>query len=123
MAHLEALEHRRLLSFTVAVNWQVGAGPQGVVTTDFNNDGRLDPVTSNPSDFTISVLLGDGPGEFGAAAHFDAWATATDPPEWLADYTERDAALAIADLNEHGKLDVATVHRYSRPALVTVRRV
>jgi hypothetical protein len=113
----EALEDRRLLSFTPAVNYQVGAGPQAVVATDFNNDGRLDLVTSNPSDFNISVLLGDGQGGFGAAAHFDASpnAAANRADPWFADHPERDASLVIADFNEDGKLDVATVHRYRDP--------
>jgi len=110
----EALEDRSLLSLTPAVSYSVGTEPQAVVAADFNKDGRLDLVTSNPSDFTISLLIGDGQGGFGAAAHFDAWPTATDPP-WVADYTERDASLVIADFNEDGKLDVATVHRYRDP--------
>ena len=43
-ACFETLEARQLMSFTPAVNYQVGASayPQAVVTADFNNDGHLD---------------------------------------------------------------------------------
>ncbi len=37
------------------------------MTADFNNDGHLDLATANPDDGTVSVLLGDGQGGFGAA--------------------------------------------------------
>src|SRR3954467_3667484 len=66
--HFEALEDRRLLSFTPAVNHQVGTNPLAVVTADFNNDGKLDVVTANAGNTGgISVLLGNGAGGFGAA--------------------------------------------------------
>jgi hypothetical protein len=98
--HIEALEDRCLPSFSPAVSYPGGSSPQSLATADFNNDGRLDLVTSNPGDNTICVLLGDGQGGFGSAADFDAW-----PTELVADR----ASLAVADFNQDGSLDVATV--------------
>jgi Calx-beta domain/FG-GAP-like repeat/FG-GAP repeat len=69
----EALEDRCLLSLTPAVSFPVGASPLAVVTGDFNGDGHLDLATGNPvaaiqyESGTVSVLLGDGAGGFGAA--------------------------------------------------------
>jgi hypothetical protein len=68
---LEALEGRLTPSFSPATSFSVGPNPQAVVTADFNNDGRLDLATANYGDGTVSVLLGDGRGGFGAANHFD----------------------------------------------------
>src|SRR5687767_11193908 len=64
----ETLEGRRLLSFTPAASFSVGANTQAVVTADFNNDGKLDLATSNYDDATgdgsVSVLLSNGNGSF-----------------------------------------------------------
>ena len=43
--NLEILEARCLLSFSPAVNYPIGAYAAGLVTADFNNDGRLDLAT------------------------------------------------------------------------------
>lgn len=100
-ASFETLEGRRLMSFTPAVNYpvgEVGAGPQAVVTADFNNDGNLDLATANPGRHSVSVLLGDGAGGFGAAINS---AGATN------DAFER-ASVTVADFNNDGDLDLAT---------------
>ena len=68
---LEVLEDRLTPSFSPATSFPVGPNPQAVVTADFNNDGRLDLATANAGGNTVSVLLGDGRGGFGAANHFD----------------------------------------------------
>src|SRR5262245_44197660 len=101
--HVEALEDRLTPSFSPAASFPVGPNPQAVATADFNNDGRLDLATSNPGDNTISVLLGDGLGGFGPAAHFDACVTAG---------ADR-ASLAVADFNEDGNVDVVAVNYYT----------
>src|SRR5947207_14817616 len=62
--HLEVLEDRCLLSFSPAVSYPAGTNPQAVVTADFNGDGRLDLVTVNAGDNTVSVLLGNANGTF-----------------------------------------------------------
>jgi hypothetical protein len=42
----------------------VGNEPHSVITADFNNDGHLDLAVSNRTDGTVSLLLGDGTGNF-----------------------------------------------------------
>ena len=41
-----------------------------VVVGDFNNDGKLDLVTSNVLSSNVSILLGNGDGTFDLANHF-----------------------------------------------------
>ena len=89
------------MSFAPAVNYPIveaGAGPRAVVTADFNNDGRLDLATANPGRHSVSVLLGDGAGGFGAAINS---AGATD------DAFQR-ASVTVADFDNDGDLDLAT---------------
>ncbi len=69
-----------------------------MVTADFNNDGHLDLATANAGDSTVSVLLGDGEGGFGAASHF---AAGVGP-----------RSLAVGDFNNDGNLDLATAPRF-----------
>ena len=99
--NLEVLDDRSLPSFSPAASFPVGSGPQAVATADFNNDGHLDLVTANRGDNTVSVLLGDGQGGFGAASHFAA----------------TSYAFAVGDFNNDGNLDLAT----ARSAGVSVR--
>jgi hypothetical protein len=65
------------------------------VTADFNNDGHLDLATTNLGG-TVSVLLGDGRGGFGAAIDSDGTGG-------------NHASLAVADFNNDGNLDLAGV--------------
>jgi hypothetical protein len=46
----------------------VGQEPHTVITADFNKNGHLDLAVSNRTDGTISILLGDGRGNFTLAA-------------------------------------------------------
>ena len=96
---LETLEGRRLLSFAAAANYPVGTNPQDIVTADFNGDGKLDLATVNKGSSnvnvlpgSVSVMLGDGTGGFGAATPF---ATGRMPN-----------CLAVADFNGDAKLDL-----------------
>ena len=92
---LEFLEDRVTPSFSPATSFPVGPNPQAVVTADFNNDGHLDLATANAGGNTVSVLLGDGLGGFGAANHF---AAGTGP-----------RSMAVGDFNNDGHLDLVTV--------------
>jgi hypothetical protein len=97
--NLEALEDRLTPSFASGGEFLVGPYPQAVVTGDFNNDGKVDVVTTNHGDGTVSVLPGDGLGGFGAARQSAAGA---DP-----------STVAAADFNNDGKLDLAVVNQSS----------
>jgi probable HAF family extracellular repeat protein len=97
----QVLEGRRLLSFTAAVNYpagQVAGAPQAIVTADFNKDGRLDLATANPGRNSVSVLLGNGAGGFGAA--INSAGTTNDAFE--------RASVTVADFNKDGRPDLAT---------------
>lgn len=52
------------LGFAPPVNTVTSPGPEAVTVGDFNADGRLDAITANPSDNSLSVLLGNGAGGF-----------------------------------------------------------
>src|SRR5262249_30447336 len=73
-----------------------GAGPSSIGLVDFNGDGRKDLAVTNLAANTVSVMLGDGFGGFGA--HVD-YVTGSQP-----------RALAIADLNGDGKPDLVTAN-------------
>jgi Calx-beta domain/FG-GAP-like repeat len=92
--NLEVLEDRRTPSFSPVASFPVDTSPRAVATADFNNDSRLDLATTN-YDGTVSVLLGDGQGGFGAASQFTALSIGS--------------SLAVGDFNNDGNLDVATI--------------
>jgi hypothetical protein len=50
----------------------VGAGPHGIITADFNGDGKLDLAVANETDGSVSILLGTGSGTFAAHSDFAA---------------------------------------------------
>lgn len=88
---VEALEDRCLLSLTPAVDYAVLTSPIDAVVGDFNRDGYADVATINNSQ--LSVLHGIGDGTFNAAQ------TSTIGSGLM--------ALAAADFNGDGKLDLA----------------
>ncbi len=62
---LEVLEDRTVPSFADPVSYDVSTGPWGVVTADFNGDGRLDLAVGG-----VSILLGNADGTFQAARNY-----------------------------------------------------
>ena len=74
----------------------VGTTPQGIVTGDFNGDGKIDLAVANSGDNTISILLGNGDGTFTAQTPIAVGAG----PDWL----------VTGDFNEDGKEDLAVVN-------------
>ncbi len=91
--HLEVLEDRCLLSFSPAVDYAINATPSVIATADFNNDGNLDLATcADALTGSISVLLGDGAGGFGAAQRYIVGSQLT--------------SMAIADFNGDAKVDI-----------------
>ncbi|MGC9503932.1 FG-GAP-like repeat-containing protein [Baaleninema sp.] len=78
-----------------------GSSPQSVVVADFNNDSHLDIATANEQTDNISVLLGDGTGNFGSAVNFPV---STEPPP-LVGYQPR--AMVAGDFNNDTRQDLA----------------
>jgi hypothetical protein len=79
-------------NFALQVTYPVGLKPYAVAVGDFNGDGRQDVVVSNIGSDTVSVLLGNGDGTFGAATSF---AVGLEP-----------YSVAVADVNGDGIPDV-----------------
>ena len=78
--------------------FSVGSSPVFVAAADFNGDGKLDIVTANSGDNTITVLLGNGAGSF-AAATGNPFAVGMNPQ-----------SIAVADFSKDGKLDLAVAN-------------
>ena len=76
----------------------VGHNPYSIAVGDFNGDGNLDLAVANFSDGTVSVLLGDGRGNFIAAAS-SPFAVGNSP-----------YSIAVGDFNGDRHLDLAVVN-------------
>ena len=59
------------VSFGAKTDFGTGDVPVSVAVGDFNGDGQLDMATANSSDDTVSILLGNGGGTFGAKTDFE----------------------------------------------------
>jgi hypothetical protein len=77
----------------------VGGSPQSVALGDFNGDGKQDLVVAHELSDNVSILLGDGAGNFGAPTNFSVG----DSPE----------SVALGDFNGDGKQDFAVANRFS----------
>jgi Concanavalin A-like lectin/glucanases superfamily/FG-GAP-like repeat/PKD domain/Cadherin domain/RTX calcium-binding nonapeptide repeat (4 copies)/FG-GAP repeat len=102
-------------TFRSAVNMATGSGPTSVAVGDFNNDGRQDLATANygdPSNSTVSVLLGNGDGTFQSAINF---ATGSGPTSVS---TFRPQSVAVGDFDGDGRQDLATANSNSNTVSV-----
>jgi hypothetical protein len=85
------------------------SGPSWVASADLNGDGRADLAVANQGSDTVSVLLGDGSGQFSAAAGSPVLVANCFRPGGACGPT----GLVIGDMNGDGKLDLATSNAFS----------
>lgn len=85
-------------TFGTPTTISVGSRPGAIVAGDFNDDGNLDLAIANYGDGTVTLLLGNGDGTFTQASG-SPYAVGQDP-----------TAIAAADFNGDGKLDLAVVN-------------
>lgn len=78
-----------------------GTKPQGLVAGDFNKDGHLDLVASNTTSGTLSLLLNNGSGGFGAPISVTLGAT-TAPRGLVAGDFDGDKKLDLAVTSSSG---------------------
>ncbi len=83
-----------------ARQYAAGARSRAIAIGDFNQDGIADLVVANEGNQTVSVLLGDGRGDFHAAREFPILGRGA-------------VAVAVGDFNGDGKQDLAVANRIS----------
>jgi len=85
--------------FRPGVHFTAGAGPESVVTSDFNGDHKLDLAVPNPNSSNVSILIGNGDGTFKPSV----------------DYSVGQAPIiaAAGDFNGDGKLDLVVANNAS----------
>jgi hypothetical protein len=73
-----------------------GLGPVSIASADLDGDGKLDLVTANSGDSTVSVLLGHGDGTFAAKVDYPV---GTNPHSVSLDDVDGDRRLDIVTAN------------------------
>src|SRR5213082_390700 len=88
--------------FAAATNVAAGTGPYASTVGDFNGDGKQDLAVTNVTTNSVSILLGNGNGTFGAPATFPVGSTPT--------------SVAVGDFNGDGNQDLAVANLGSNTA-------
>ena len=70
-------------TFVSQLTYATNNQPKSIISSDFNNDEKLDLVVANYQSSTISVLLGNGDGTFRSQI---VLATDTSPVSVIADW-------------------------------------
>ncbi len=83
----------------------VGSAPRGIAVLDADGDGDIDIVNTNAGSGNMSIVFNDGNGVFGGPTFFDGGGSS----EW---------ALAAADMNDDGILDLVVGARSSQTIIV-----
>lgn len=83
---------------TTDLRFATGTGPGSVEIADFNGDGKVDVVVANEQSSNVSILLGNGRGNF-APAKGSPFPAAPLPND-----------IAIGDFNRDAKLDLAVAN-------------
>ena len=95
-------------TFQPPIPTSVGNGPAAMTMGDFNNDGKLDLAVANYNDNTVTLLLGNGDGTF------------TQPSGSPYAVGEAPSAIAAADFNGDGKLDLAVANSLDGTGTVSI---
>lgn len=93
-------------AFTQYDSMLTGASPRGIAAADLNSDGRLDLVTANRADSSVSVFLAltTHPGLFNDGVSLAAGTGSRD--------------VTLADFNFDDQIDIATANEYAASATV-----
>src|SRR5437762_5743983 len=83
-----------------------GAFPASVAVGDFNGDGRQDLAVANETN-NVSILLGDGAGNFSPATPFGVGSL--------------PFSVAVGDFNGDGKQDLAVANHISNNVSILLR--
>ncbi len=102
LAVLAAAPAQAAITFN-QTSYDTGGASYTIRSGDLNGDGKLDLVTANDGDSTVSVMLGNGNGTFAPYANY--FVRALDPGSIAAH------GLVVADFNGDGKLDAAVTGR------------
>lgn len=84
--------------------FSAGTNPRGIVSGDFNKDGKLDMAVLNQGSANVSILLGNGSGGFTAGGSFSVGSM--------------PSGLTVGDFDGDGNLDLAVANTGSNDVTV-----
>src|SRR5438046_10678664 len=90
--------------FAAATNLPAGSGPYASAVGDFNGDGKQDLAVTNVTTSSVSILLGNGNGSFGAPATFPVG--------------NNPSSIEVSDFNGDGKEDLAVANLGANTAAI-----